>query len=172
MQNYWKKVHRWSQHQYRRRIPAAEQVEQQNQVQQSFRTVAWQQIEDIVAWIKAQAVEDEREAASQATEAKQLHNANLWLYMTCWAQFATIVANENLVAVVATPNLELDNPVSCATRVVWEMMEQLARRSQQTVKCCGNGIRMSAVSTMPNQTPYQPLRAYMDEKSIQDHMQL
>ncbi|KAL2801510.1 hypothetical protein BJX63DRAFT_426676 [Aspergillus granulosus] len=199
MRNYWKKVYGWSQHQYRGRIPAAERVEQQNQVQQSFRTVAWQQvfptrknshlvhiqsrdpapddppaprtqIEDIVAWIKARAVEDEREAASQATEAEQLHDANSWLRITCWAQFATMVANEDLVAVVATPNPELDDPVSRATRVVWETMEQLARWSQQTVKHCSNGIRMLAVSMMPNQTPYQPLRAYMDEKSIQDHM--
>ena len=29
---------------------------------------------------------------------------------------------------------------------------------------------MAAVSTMPNQTPYQPLRAYMVEKSIQEHV--
>ncbi|KAL4860279.1 hypothetical protein BDV12DRAFT_205359, partial [Aspergillus spectabilis] len=49
-------------------------------------------------------------------------------------------------------------------------MESLARRSQQTVKQCGNGIRMAAVRTMPDQLPHQPLRAYMDEKSIQDHV--
>ncbi|KAL5042126.1 hypothetical protein BDW71DRAFT_155206 [Aspergillus fruticulosus] len=49
-------------------------------------------------------------------------------------------------------------------------MDQLARRSQRTVRHCGQGICMAAVSTMPNQTPYQPLRAYMDEKSIQEHV--
>ncbi|KAL4947744.1 hypothetical protein BDW69DRAFT_189914 [Aspergillus filifer] len=49
-------------------------------------------------------------------------------------------------------------------------MAQLARRSQQTVQHYGNGIRMAMVSTMPNQTPFQPLHAYMDEKSIQEHV--
>ncbi|KAL2807692.1 hypothetical protein BJX63DRAFT_436795 [Aspergillus granulosus] len=63
-----------------------------------------------------------------------------------------MVANKDLVAVVATPNPELDDP--------------------QTVKHCGNSIRMLAVSTIPNQMPYQPLRAYMDKKSIQDHVWL
>ncbi|KAL2802149.1 hypothetical protein BJX63DRAFT_415743 [Aspergillus granulosus] len=199
MRKHWREAHSWTQQTGSGRVPVPQQNEDQAEFQQSFRTVAWQQvfptrknshlvhirsrdpapddppaprtqIEDIVARIKARAVEDEREAASQATEAEQLHDANSWLRMTCWAQFATMVANEDLVAVVATPNPELDDPVSRATRVVWETIKQLARRSQQTVKHCGNGIRMSAVSTMPNQTPYQPLRAYMDEKSIQDHV--
>ncbi|KAL2801581.1 hypothetical protein BJX63DRAFT_417051 [Aspergillus granulosus] len=199
MRKHWSQVHGWTQQSQRGRVSEVERARGKVEFQQSFRTVAWQQvfptrknshlvhirsrdptpddppaprtrIEDVVARIKARAVADEREAASQATEAEQLHDANSWLRMTRWAQFATMVANQDLVDVVATPNPELDDPVSRATRVVWETMEQLARRSQQTVKHCGNGIRMSAVSTMPNQTPYQPLRAYMDEKSIQDHV--
>ncbi|KKK21657.1 hypothetical protein AOCH_006947, partial [Aspergillus ochraceoroseus] len=71
----------------------------------------------------------------------------------------------DLLAVVATPDPKLEDPVSGATRVVWDAMESLARRSQHTVKQCGNGIRMAAIRTMPHQTLYQPLRAYMDEKN-------
>ncbi|KAL6229780.1 hypothetical protein BDW75DRAFT_224458 [Aspergillus navahoensis] len=89
--------------------------------------------------------------------------------MTRWARYLADVHFQDLVDVVATPDAEVADPVSRATRVVWDTMAQLARRSQQTVKHCGNGIRMAAVSTMPNRTPFQPLRAYMDEKSIQDH---
>jgi hypothetical protein len=50
-------------------------------------------------------------------------------------------------------------------------MGQLARRSQRTVQHCGNGIRMTAASTMPNQIPHRPLQAYMDETSIAKHVQ-
>ncbi|KAL4732955.1 hypothetical protein BDV11DRAFT_214658 [Aspergillus similis] len=51
-------------------------------------------------------------------------------------------------------------------------MGQLAWRSQRTVQHCGNGIRMMAASTMPNQIPHRPLQAYMDETSIAKHVQL
>ncbi|KAG2000743.1 hypothetical protein GB937_010882 [Aspergillus fischeri] len=40
-------------------------------------------------------------------------------------------------------------------------MEQVARKSQQTVQQCGQAIR----------TPYQPLLAYMDEAVIKKHVQ-
>ncbi|KAL4923112.1 uncharacterized protein BDV17DRAFT_285675 [Aspergillus undulatus] len=90
-----------------------------------------------------------------AVQARELQDANPWLRMTRWA---------------CTPDPELEDAVGRATRVVWDTMEQLARRSQHTVQHCGNGIRMAAVSTVPNQIPHQPLRAYMDETSIQDHV--
>ncbi|KAL2802150.1 hypothetical protein BJX63DRAFT_438145 [Aspergillus granulosus] len=201
MRKHWREAYSWTQQTGSGRVPIPQQNKNQAEFQQSFHTVAWQQvfptqknfhlvhiqsrdpapdnppapqtqIKDIIAQIKARAVEDKRKAASQATKAKQLHNANLWLHITCWAQFATMVANKDLVAVMATPNPKLDNPISHATCVVWETIEQLAQQSQQTIKYYSNSIQISAVSTMPNQTPYQPLRVYMDKKSIQDYIQL
>ncbi|KAL4971185.1 hypothetical protein BDW66DRAFT_155911 [Aspergillus desertorum] len=123
----------------------------------------------IAAEIKARTVEDEQHVASETVEAAEPYDANPWLRMTRWARYLADVHFPDLVDVVATPDAEVADPVSHATRVVWNTMAQLARRSQQTVKHCGNGIRMAAVSTMPNQTPHQPLRACMDEKSMHDH---
>ena len=128
--------------------------------------------EQIVAEIKAGAAADEQERASQVVQAGDLHDANPWLRMTRWARYLAKdqVHYQDLLDVVATPDPNAKDPIGRATRVIWDTMEQLARRSQFTVQHCGNGIRMAAVGTMPNQTPYQPLRAYMDEKSIQDHV--
>ncbi|CEL10291.1 hypothetical protein ASPCAL13412 [Aspergillus calidoustus] len=50
-------------------------------------------------------------------------------------------------------------------------MDQLARRSQRTVQQCGAGIRVEAARTEAGQTPYKPLQAYMDEASIEKHVQ-
>jgi hypothetical protein len=126
--------------------------------------------QQIVAQIKAQAAADEQQAATHAAQAGDLHDANPWLRMTRWARYLEGVNFDDMLDVVATPAEDEEDPVRRATRVVWDTMEHVARRSQQTVKHCGNGIRMAAVSTVPNQTPHQPLRAYMNEKSIQDHV--
>ena len=71
---------------------------------------------------------------------------------------------------VATPGADEMDETRQATRVIWDTMEQLACRSQRTVQHCGSGIRMAAICTMPGQTPHTPLQAYMDKKSIQDHV--
>ncbi|KAL4788740.1 hypothetical protein BDV19DRAFT_383658 [Aspergillus venezuelensis] len=128
--------------------------------------------QQIVAKIKARAAADEQAAASQVVQAGELHDANPWLQMTQWARYLAKdqVHYQDLLDVVAMPDPKLEDPTSHVTRVIWDTMEQLAWRSQHTIKHCGNGIRMAAVSTSPNQMPYQPLRAYMDEKSIQDHV--
>ncbi|KAL4982975.1 P-loop containing nucleoside triphosphate hydrolase protein [Aspergillus falconensis] len=107
----------------------------------------------------------------QSAESESLQDANPWLRMTCWARYLAGVHFQDMLDVVATPDPELVDPVSQATQRVWDAMAQLARRSQRTVQHCGHGIRMAAASTMPNQTPYQLLWAYMDEKSIQEHVQ-
>ncbi|KAL4993260.1 hypothetical protein BDV10DRAFT_190140, partial [Aspergillus recurvatus] len=126
--------------------------------------------EQIAADIKARAADDEQQAARQTAESETMHDANPWLRMTRWARYLAGVHFQDMLDVVATPDPEQVDPVSQATQRVWDAMAQLARRSQRTVQHCGNGIRMAAASTMPNQTPYQPLRAYMDEKSIQEHV--
>ncbi|KAG2000685.1 hypothetical protein GB937_010940, partial [Aspergillus fischeri] len=48
-------------------------------------------------------------------------------------------------------------------------MEQVARKSQQTVQHCGQAIRVEAVRSEKGQTPHRPLLAYMDEAAIQKH---
>ncbi|KAL4789060.1 hypothetical protein BDV19DRAFT_395409 [Aspergillus venezuelensis] len=129
--------------------------------------------QQIVAEIKARAAADEQATTSQVVQAGELHDANPWLQITQWAWYLAEdqVHYQDLLDMVATPDPKLEDPTSHVTRVIWDTMEQLARRSQHTIKHCGNGIQMAAVSTLPNQMPYQPLRAYMDEKSIQDHVQ-
>ncbi|KAL4947037.1 hypothetical protein BDW69DRAFT_199945 [Aspergillus filifer] len=202
LRKHWQQVHGWTQQRQRGRVGAAEQAAGKAKLQQSFHRVAWQQVfptrknshlvhirsrdpepdkplapanmrEQIAADIKARATADEQEAASQAVEADELHDANPWLRMTQWARYLAEdkVDYQDLLDVVATPDPNLEDAVGRATRAVWDTMDQLARRSQHTMQQCGNGIRMAAISTMPNQTPYQPLRAYMDGKSIQDHVQ-
>ncbi|KAL4755584.1 uncharacterized protein BDW70DRAFT_146292 [Aspergillus foveolatus] len=199
MRKHWQQVHGWTQHPHRGHVTAEEKRQGVVELQQSYRRVAWQQVfptrknshlvhirslnpepeelptpvnerQRIAAEIKARAVEDEQHVADNVVEADEIHDANPWLRMTRWARYLADVHFQDLLDVVATPDAELADPVSRATRVVWDTMAQLARRSQQTVKHCGNGIRMAAVCTMPNHTPHQPLRAYMDEKSIQDHV--
>jgi hypothetical protein len=200
MRKRWQQVHGWTQQNRRGQMRAAEQAAGEAELQPSFHKVAWQQVfptrknshlvhirsldpepeefktpvnerQRIAAEIKARAVEDEQHVASERVEAEEPYDANPWLRMTRWARYLADVHFQDLVDVVATPDAEVADPVSRATRVVWDTMAQLARRSQQTVKHCGNGIRMAAVSTMPNRTPFQPLRAYMDETSIQKHAQ-
>ncbi|PTU19052.1 hypothetical protein P175DRAFT_0533470 [Aspergillus ochraceoroseus IBT 24754] len=64
----------------------------------------------LVAEIKARAAVDEQEAAAQAQYLADMHIPDL-------------------LAVVATPNPKLEDPVSGATRVVWDAMESLAQHS-------------------------------------------
>ncbi|KAG2000698.1 hypothetical protein GB937_010926, partial [Aspergillus fischeri] len=49
-------------------------------------------------------------------------------------------------------------------------MEQVARKSQQTVQHCSQAIWVEAVRSEKGQTPHRPLLAYMDEATIQKHV--
>ncbi|KAL4789006.1 hypothetical protein BDV19DRAFT_383447 [Aspergillus venezuelensis] len=75
--------------------------------------------EQIVAEIKARAAADEQVAASQVVEAGELHDANPWLRMTWWARYLAEdqVHYQDLLDVVTTPDPELEDPTSRATRV-------------------------------------------------------
>ncbi|KAL4860531.1 hypothetical protein BDV12DRAFT_204941 [Aspergillus spectabilis] len=175
MRKHWSKEHGWTQYPHRGHVTAEEKARGELELQQSYQRpdelpVPASDQQQIVAQIKAQAAADEREAASQVIQADELHDANPWLRMTRWARYLVDVHHQDLLDVVATPDPEKEDRMSRATCVLWNTMEQLARRSQRTVKHCGSGIRMAAVSTMPGQTPHMPLSAYMDEKSIQDHV--
>lgn len=199
MRKHWQQVHGWTQHRHSGFVSSQEREEGMIGFQQSFRTVAWQQVfptrknshlvhiqscdpepveppapstdrEAMVAEIKAQAAADDQAAANQVIQAGDLQDANPWLRRTRWARYLAEVHPQDLLDVVATPGADEIDETSQATRVIWDTMEQLARRSQRTVQHCGSGIRMAAICTMPGQTPHTPLQAYMDEKSIQDHV--
>ena len=199
MRKHWYQVHGWTQHGQRGFVQPQEQARGKKELQRSFRMVAWQQVfptrknshlvhirsrdppsaeppicssdrEAMVAEIKAQAAADDQAAANQVIQAGELQDANPWLRRTRWARYLAGVHPQDLLDVVATPGTDEMDETSQATRVIWDTMEQLARRSQRTVQHCGSGIRMAAICTMPGQTPHTPLQAYMDEKSIQDHV--
>ncbi|BCS19566.1 uncharacterized protein APUU_51661S [Aspergillus puulaauensis] len=199
MRKHWQQVHGWTQHRHSGFVSRQEREQGMASFQQSFRMVAWQQVfpsrknshlvhirscdpepvepptpstdrEAMVAEIKAQAAADDEAAANQVIQAGELQDANPWLRRTRWARYLAEVHPQDLLDVVATPGADEMDETSQAMRVIWDTMEQLARRSQRTVQHCGSGIRMAAICTMPGQTPHTPLQAYMDEKSIQDHV--
>jgi hypothetical protein len=127
----------------------------------------------VIAWEQARA-----QAAEQATiQADEAADANPWLRMTGWARYLDGVHPQDLRQLVEAP-MEVEevedakaDPIEQGVRVIWDAMDQLARRSQQTVQQCGAGIRVEAARTEAGQTPYKPLQAYMDEASIQKHVQ-
>jgi hypothetical protein len=121
----------------------------------------------VTAWEQARAREAER-ATIQADEAT---DANPWLRMTGWARYLDGVHPQDLQQLVEAPEEDPKDRTEQAVRVIWDAMDQLARRSQQTVQRCGAGIRVEASRTEASQTPHQPLQAYMDEASIQKHVQ-
>jgi hypothetical protein len=132
----------------------------------------------VIAWERARAHEAEQ-ATIQVDEAA---DANPWLRMTGWARYLDGMHPQDLRQLVEAPieavMVENDHvedpkadPTEQAVRVIWDAMDQLARRSQRTVQQCGAGIRVEAARTEAGQTPYKPLQAYMDEASIEKHVQ-
>lgn len=56
-------------------------------------------------------------------------------------------------------------------RRIWKAIEDIVRKSQQTVQHTGQAIRVEAVRSEKRQTPYCPLQTYMDADSIAKHIQ-
>ncbi|CEL10297.1 hypothetical protein ASPCAL13418 [Aspergillus calidoustus] len=128
----------------------------------------------VIAWERARA----REAEQATIQADEAADANPWLRMTGWARYLDGVHPQDLRQLVEAPIEEevvkkdpKVDPVEQGIRVIWDAMDQLARRSQRTVQQCGAGIRVEAARTEAGQTPYKPLQAYMDEASIEKHVQ-
>ncbi|GIC93753.1 uncharacterized protein Aud_010241 [Aspergillus udagawae] len=71
---------------------------------------------------------------------------------------------------MAAPEEDAMGATEQGVQVIWDTMEQVARKSQQTVQHCGQAIRVEAVRSEKGQTPYRPLLAYMDEAAIQKHV--
>ncbi|KAL3439686.1 hypothetical protein BJX65DRAFT_315581, partial [Aspergillus insuetus] len=95
----------------------------------------------VTAWEQARA-RHEQQATIQADEAT---DANPWLRMTGWARYLDGVHPQDLQQLVEAPAEEDpqdgEDRVEQAVRVIWDAMDQLARRSQRTVQQCGAGIR-------------------------------
>jgi transposase len=123
--------------------------------------------EVVQAWEQARA----QAKADQAIKASQLTDANPWLRMTQWASYLQGTQAHDLLASVAAPEEDPMDATEQGVQVIWDTMEQVARKSQQTVQHCGQAIRVEAVRSEKGQTPYQPLLAYMDEAAIKKHVQ-
>ncbi|KAG2000749.1 hypothetical protein GB937_010875, partial [Aspergillus fischeri] len=120
-----------------------------------------------------QAVVDEvaqaRAKADQAIQASQITDANPWLRMTRWADYLQGIQAYDLLACVAAPEEDPQDATEQGVQVIWDTIEQVACKSQQTVQHCGQAIRVEAVRSEKGQTPHRPLLAYMDEAAIQKH---
>ncbi|KAF7184233.1 hypothetical protein CNMCM7691_004919 [Aspergillus felis] len=107
----------------------------------------------IQAWEQAQA----QAKADQAIQASQITDANPWLRMTRWAEYLQGIQAHDLLACVAAPEEDPMDAMEQRVQVIWHTMEQVARKSQQTVQQCGQAIRVEAVRSEKGQTPYRPL---------------
>ncbi|KAI9034716.1 uncharacterized protein KD926_006877, partial [Aspergillus affinis] len=77
----------------------------------------------------------------------------------------------DLLRSVETPDPDTADPIEQGVQILFHTIDQLARKSQRTVQRCGQAIRMEAVRTQAGELPYHPLIAYMDENSVQKHVQ-
>ncbi|EAW15375.1 uncharacterized protein NFIA_046900, partial [Aspergillus fischeri NRRL 181] len=121
----------------------------------------------IQAWEQVQA----QAKADQAIQASQLTDANPWLRMTRWADYLQGIQARDLLASMAAPEEDPMDATEQGVQVIWDTMEQVARKSQRTVQHCGQAIRVEAVRSEKGQTPHRPLLAYIDEAVIKKHVQ-
>ncbi|CEL10290.1 hypothetical protein ASPCAL13411 [Aspergillus calidoustus] len=189
MRKHWQATHKWSRQARRGRVGQREKARSEAELARSFRQVAWQQAFPsspgshyihiqypdgrqsppppaeqaqqamdamVIAWERARA----REVEQATIQADKAMDANPWLRITGWARYLDGVHPQDLRQLVEAP-----------VEVAEGEVEELARRSQQTVQQCGAGIRVEAARTEAGQTPYKPLQAYMDEASIKKHVQ-
>ncbi|KAH3565029.1 hypothetical protein KXV22_007199, partial [Aspergillus fumigatus] len=84
----------------------------------------------VQAWEQAQA----RARANQAIQASQLTDANPWLRMTRWADYLQGIQAHDLLACMAAPEEDPMDATEQRVQVIWDTMEQVARKSQQTVQ--------------------------------------
>lgn len=199
MRMHWQRVHQWSQYPKRGRGPQSQRAQREAELQQSYKTVSYQQLFPsragshyihiqfphgrapppprpsqaqqainavVQAWEQAEAAH--RQAPVEPT---QLHDANPWLRMTRWTKYLQDISPADLLRSVEAPNPNTANPVEQGVLILYHTVDQLARKSQQTVTYCGQAIRMEAVRTQAAELPHQPLLAYMDATSVRKHVQ-
>ena len=90
--------------------------------------------------------------------------------MTQWANYLQGIQAHDLLACIAAPEEDPIDATEQRVQVIWDTIEQVAHKSQQTVQQCGQAIQVEAVQSEKGQTPHQPLLAYMDEAAIQKHI--
>ncbi|KAF7174590.1 hypothetical protein CNMCM5623_008050 [Aspergillus felis] len=93
------------------------------------------------AWEQAQA----QAKADQVIQASQITDANPWLRMTRWAEYLQGIQAHDLLACVVAPEEDPMDAIEQQVQVIWHTIEQVARKSQQTVQQCGQAIRVEAI---------------------------
>ncbi|KAF4155539.1 hypothetical protein CNMCM6936_007204 [Aspergillus lentulus] len=91
--------------------------------------------------------------------------------MTQWANYLQGIQAHDLLACMAAPEEDAMDATEQQVQVIWATIEQVARKSQQTVQHCSQAIWVEAIQSEKGQTPYRPLLAYMDEAAIKKHVQ-
>lgn len=109
----------------------------------------------------------------QTTRAGPLDEANPWLRRTQWATYVQVTPDEDFPHLLASIKPPPDDAQGQdgAIRAIWEAMDGVARISQRITKQTGQMIRIEAARTEKDQSPHQPLQAYMDEGQIQRHVE-
>ena len=112
---------------------------------------------------------------AQSSSGEDIHDINLWLRVTRWTQYLqdfTMPEDfSRLRELVETPLADSDNSMEQGVRRIWEAMEEVVRKSQQTVQYTDQTIRVETVHSEKGQTLYRPLQAYMDADSVAKHIQ-
>jgi hypothetical protein len=116
------------------------------------------------AWEQAQA------KADKVIQASEITDANLWLRMTRWPDYLKGIEGKDMRDCVAAPKEDTMDAAEQWVLVIWDTMEQVARKAQRTVQQCGQAIRMEAIRSQKGQMPYRPLLVYMDKSAIKSHV--
>ncbi|KAB8277439.1 hypothetical protein BDV30DRAFT_234770 [Aspergillus minisclerotigenes] len=153
MRWHWRKVHGWSPYGRGGYVLRAQRIQSEAELRQSY-TVAIEAVR--------KAVEQAQARAGPIVEANDIRDANPWLRMTGWMRYLQDIPFSGLYASVETPLPDSDDPVEQGVRRIWEAIETVIRKNQQTVRHTGRAIRIEAVRSGKGQTPYRPLQAYMD----------
>ncbi|KAE8410228.1 hypothetical protein BDV36DRAFT_302944 [Aspergillus pseudocaelatus] len=114
------------------------------------------QVDEAITAVQ-QAVEAAQQTHIQSSSGEDIHDANLWLRVTRWTQylqdFTTPEDFSRLRELVETPLADSNDPVEQGVRQIWEAIEGVVRKSQQTVQHTGQAIRVEA--------PWQQIVAFI-----------
>ncbi|KAJ5602289.1 hypothetical protein N7510_011823 [Penicillium lagena] len=114
-----------------------------------------QQLEQ--TYVDSQAPDD------RTIQAGPLDEANPWLRRTQHPP-------RDILQSIKTPPEDAQGPEG-AMRAIWDAIDGVARISQRITKQTGHLIRVEAARTEKDQSPHEPLQAYMDEEQIQRHVE-
>ena len=122
-----------------------------------------------------QQIVEEIQIHAQLNYGENIYDTNLWLQMTRWTQYLQDFITPNnfniLWTLVEIPLPDSTNSVEQRVRWIWKIIENIIRKSQQTVQYTGQAIRVEAVWSEKEQTLYCPLQVYIDADSIAKYIQ-